>query len=67
MRKELSVLVMAVVSLNSQQPTFEAASVKPNKSIDARDADMKVLAGGRVVIRNVPLLMIAAAAWNVPF
>ena len=58
---------MAVVSLNAQQPTFEAASVKPNKSIDARDADMKVLAGGRVVIRNVPLLMIAAAAWNVPF
>jgi uncharacterized protein (TIGR03435 family) len=49
------------------RPAFEVASVKPNKSTDPRGAQMQVLPGGKVVIRNVPLLMIVAAAWNVPF
>jgi uncharacterized protein (TIGR03435 family) len=51
----------------SPHPAFEVASVKHNKSADARDAQMQVLPGGKVVIRNVPLLMIVAAAWDVPF
>jgi len=60
-----AVAVLSALPLGGQ--SFEVASVKPNKSSDTRDADMKVLAGGKVVIRNVPLLMIVAAAWNVPF
>jgi uncharacterized protein (TIGR03435 family) len=46
---------------------FEVVSVKLNRTTDPRTADMKVLPGGKVVITNVPLLMIVAAAWDVPF
>jgi len=61
----LAIALLAARSLGGQ--TFEVASVKPNPSSDPRDADMKVLAGGKVTVRNVPLVMIVAAAWNVPF
>jgi uncharacterized protein (TIGR03435 family) len=56
-----------VVQSQSERPAFEVASVKPNNSADFRDMQLKFLPGGKVVIRNVPLLMIVATAYHVPF
>jgi uncharacterized protein (TIGR03435 family) len=59
--------LIALAFLQAAPPAFVSASVKLNSSPGARDAQMQVLPGGKVVIRNVPLLMIVAAAWDVPF
>jgi uncharacterized protein (TIGR03435 family) len=55
-------------SVFADRPTFEVASVKPNKSTDFRNMQLpQFLPGGKLVIRNVPLQMIVAAAYNLPF
>jgi uncharacterized protein (TIGR03435 family) len=51
----------------SASPSFETATVTPNSSPNMAGAQMQVLPGGKVVIKNVPLLMIVAAAWDIPF
>jgi uncharacterized protein (TIGR03435 family) len=45
--------------------TFEAASVKPNKS--ATRPGMQFLPGGRFTATNMPLFMLIASAFDVPF
>ena len=45
--------------------TFEAASVKPNKS--ATRPGMQFLPGGRFTATNMPLFMLIASAYDVPF
>lgn len=54
-----------------QQPTariaFEVASVKENKSEDPRDIGLEFLPGGRFVARNVPLMIVIATAFDLPF
>src|SRR5437868_1425399 len=55
-------------------PTFEVASIKPNKSGDAKaiagcngvDAGNKVAPVGRCIARNAPLKLLLALAYNVP-
>src|ERR1700680_4648235 len=52
----------------ADRPIFEVASVKPNNSTDFRNMQLpQFLPGGKLVIRNVPLQMIVAAAYNLPF
>ena len=51
----------------SDHLAFEVASVKANNSIDFRNAQLQFLPGGKLVVRNVPLLMIVATAYNLPF
>jgi uncharacterized protein (TIGR03435 family) len=51
---------------STTSPAFEVASVKPNKSGDLRNRQMQSLPGGRLVIKNIPLRMIVARAYNVP-
>jgi uncharacterized protein (TIGR03435 family) len=51
----------------SASPAFESADVKLNPSPTMAGAQMQVLPGGKVSIKNVPLLMIVAAAWDIPF
>jgi bla regulator protein BlaR1 len=46
---------------------FEVASVKPNKSDDFRKALQPHLEGDRFITVNVPLGIIVAMAYNVPF
>jgi uncharacterized protein (TIGR03435 family) len=47
-------------------PAFAAASVKPSAA-DARGIGMQILPGGRLVIKNYPLIITIAAAYNLPF
>ncbi len=49
------------------QPGFEVASVRPNNSTGIRAALFQFLPGGRLVIRNLPLSTIVAAAYDLPF
>ena len=50
------------------QPKFDVASIKENKSADFRaGAGMKILGGGRVSMKNLPLFMLIAVAYEVPF
>jgi uncharacterized protein (TIGR03435 family) len=64
----LASLALAAAFGNAQTPpAFAVISVKPSRTTDAGNAEMRVLPGGKVLIRNVPLLMIVAAAWDVPF
>jgi uncharacterized protein (TIGR03435 family) len=46
---------------------FEVASVKLNTSGDNRRIGMQFLPGGRFTATNVPLFLIVATAYNVPF
>jgi uncharacterized protein (TIGR03435 family) len=48
-------------------PAFETASVKPNRTNDKRNVRMQFLPGGRVSIQGVPLQMVVAAAYDLPF
>ena len=46
---------------------FEVASVKPNKSSDLRNMGIKATPGGKITYTNVPLLLVIAIAYDVPF
>jgi uncharacterized protein (TIGR03435 family) len=48
-------------------PPFAAASIKANPSTGPGLLAMQLLPGGRLRIQNMPLYMIVAAAYNVPF
>lgn len=62
----LSPLTMIRAAQESQL-AFEVASVRPNSSAGFRNAQFQFLPGGRLVIRNEPLAIIVAAAYNLPF
>ena len=50
-----------------EKPQFEVASVKRNTSDDVRgDSQFQFLPGGRLVIRNIPLTLIGAVAYDTP-
>lgn len=51
---------------NSNKPKFEVASVKPSNPGEGA-IDLQFLPGGKLRIRNVPLRIIVATAYNVPF
>jgi uncharacterized protein (TIGR03435 family) len=57
--------------LRAQAPdrhlTFEAASVKKADAADYRGMRLEFLPGGRLAIKSMPLLLIVATAYNVPF
>jgi uncharacterized protein (TIGR03435 family) len=60
--------VFATVALAGAQPLkFEVASVKANKSPDFRNGGMKVTPGGKISYTNIPLLLVIAIAYEVPF
>jgi uncharacterized protein (TIGR03435 family) len=65
-----TIVLAAMVSIGvyaQPKPTaFEVASVKLNKANDRR-IGIEFLPGGRLVITNVPLLIIIAHAYRVPF
>jgi uncharacterized protein (TIGR03435 family) len=68
-----SIITILTLSLEAQTtsapakaPSFEAASVKPNKSTDFRGLGFNFLPGGRFVATNVPLLIIIAVAYHLP-
>ena len=64
--------VMATAGQAAAQPqpaapsTFEVASIKPSKP-DARFMAMDFLPGGRLVVTNIPLFMIVAISYHLPF
>ena len=62
----LSPLTM-IRAAQDQQPAFEVASVRPNNSPGFRNAEFHFLPSGRLVIRNEPLSIIVAAAYDLPF
>jgi uncharacterized protein (TIGR03435 family) len=47
-------------------PKFEVTSVRPNKSPDTGKGVLQFLPGGRFVATNIPLMLVIAAAWNLP-
>jgi uncharacterized protein (TIGR03435 family) len=65
------VLVLSPLTMirAAQEPqlAFEVASVRPNNSAGLRDAQFHFLPSGRLVIRNEPLSIIVAAAYDLPF
>ena len=77
MTHRVAVLSIGLVILNTPQlraqaqpaaaMAFEVTSVKPNTSADPRRIGMEFLPGGRFVATNLPLLMIIATAYDVPF
>ena len=58
--------VLSAPLLRAAPLAFEVASVKANKSTDVRPG-LQVLPSGRLVVTNVPLLMLVATAYDVPF
>src|SRR4051812_25594196 len=63
----LPALVATAIWAAESNPKFEVASVKPNKT-DVRTAlGMKTSPGGKVTITNLPLLILIAFAYEVPF
>ena len=62
----LAALAVSAPLLRPAPLAFEVASVKANKSTDSRPG-FQVLPSGRLVITNVPLLLIVAQAYDVPF
>jgi uncharacterized protein (TIGR03435 family) len=59
--------VLSAPLLRPAPLAFEVASVKANKSADRGPAGMQVLPSGRLVVTNIPLMMIIATAYDVPF
>jgi uncharacterized protein (TIGR03435 family) len=60
----------AAASIHAQSsaaPTFSAASIKANPSTVPGPLGWQFLPGGRLRIQNMPLYMIVATAYNVPF
>jgi uncharacterized protein (TIGR03435 family) len=74
-RAVISVIVVGILGaphLRAQpQPaaplTFEVASVKPNTSSDLRGMGLRSSPGGRFVATGVPLLILVATAYHLPF
>jgi uncharacterized protein (TIGR03435 family) len=62
----LAALAVSAPLLRAAPLAFEVASVKANKSTDVRPG-LQVLPSGRLVITNIPLLIIVATAYDVPF
>jgi bla regulator protein blaR1 len=58
---------MRAQSQPSERLAFAVASIKENKSKDARDEAFEFLPGGRFVARNCPLFFLIANAYNLPF
>ena len=54
-------------SQSPRPPAFEVASVRASKAEDPRRIGMQFLPGGRFVATNMPLLIVIAVAYNVPF
>jgi uncharacterized protein (TIGR03435 family) len=48
------------------KPKFEVTSVRLNKSPDLSKGLIQFLPGGRLVVTNMPLMKIIAAAWDLP-
>ena len=67
MSRYLLMLSLAWASLDAQ-PKFEVASIKQNKSEDMRGGiGFKIMPGGRASFKNLPLFILIAAAYDVPF
>ena len=47
-------------------PAFEVASIKENKAHDPRSRGMQFLPGGRLVVRDLPLIVLISAAYDLP-
>lgn len=58
---------VSALAAQSEHPAFEVASVKPNNSADFRNTQLQFLPGGKLIIRNIPLLTIVAPAHEIPF
>jgi len=67
--RKLIVLVAAACCAAAQTSgkKFDVASVKRNTSEDFRTIAMKVMPGGKVSFKNLPLLIIIGVAYEVPF
>jgi uncharacterized protein (TIGR03435 family) len=66
----IGVLNAPQIRAQSQPATplaFEVASIKPNKSADWRGQRIQFTPGGRFSVVNLPLDVIIAIAYNVPF
>ncbi len=48
-------------------PSFAVVSIKPDRSTEPRAIGWQFLPGGRFRAENLPLIMLIAAAYNVPF
>jgi uncharacterized protein (TIGR03435 family) len=67
MRMPLLLAATALAAAAQTQPAFEAATVKLNKTPDRRNVRLEMQPSGRVNIVNIPLHMIVALTYNVPF
>jgi uncharacterized protein (TIGR03435 family) len=67
-RKLLPVLLIAAAPLAAQQKplSFEVTSVKPSQSQDFRTMRNQ-LSGGRITLTTMPLALLVAQAYNLPF
>jgi uncharacterized protein (TIGR03435 family) len=61
------VVLFSAPFLRAEPLGFEVASVKANKSTERGPIGMQVLPSGRLVISNLPLQIIVAMAYNLPF
>jgi bla regulator protein BlaR1 len=50
-----------------QHLAFEVASVKPSQSSEGRMGGLRFLPGGRLSAKDVPLLFVVSAAFDIPF
>jgi uncharacterized protein (TIGR03435 family) len=68
MRPLFASFLMGALSLAAQvSPAFDAASVKLNRDPHPQGIAFQILPSGRVHIVNVPLYVIIALAYDVPF
>lgn len=63
--KKTIILLSCLVAMAAVK--YEAASIKPSKSIDRRRFGMEFLPGGRFRSTNMPFLPVLATAYNIPF
>ena len=67
MRRLFAAALIAALPVAAQGPAFEAASVKLNHDPNPRGIAFQILPSGRVHIVKVPLYIIIALAYDVPF
>ena len=67
MRQLFAAALIAAPLFTADGPAFEAASVKVNREPNPRGIAFQILPSGRVHIANVPLYVIIALAYDVPF